>query len=513
MISITAFANELTLDRNTARVGEAVSITVSLEDAFAAVDTINVPVQNLTIDGAPSVSSEFSWINGTVVRRKVFRFTAHPTAPGAALAGPLALIGEGGQREVLPPVAMRVVPDLAAASNDATTILRELVATGRDPFFVVVSLDKPRVHVGEAVVVTWTLYNAANVQDYRITKVPKLPDFWSEELDVRSEVPQHEVVDDRVLQKLVIRRVALFPLRSGRLTIASMEMNAAVMHRIDSGPFGMFEGSLVEVRYPSAQITVDVLPLPAGTSADVIGDVSIACGTPAQKSGGPVVVDVSLAGRANLRGAAPPRWAGSIGGDVQLQEGRVVLDKDSADVRMTRSWKFLIFPERGGRLSLPPLETTAYDPASGERRTLRCEATSLEVSTVAAPPHALPSGTPSAGLPFSRRVVLGTAGTLLATALLALLVMPRLARQQRVRAAARRIIDGRSPAEIREQLLALISARRLDPSALLAEEGERGEAWRAVRSILDAVERDRVQAADAEDEIELRVREFVQSLR
>ncbi|HEV7922859.1 MAG TPA: hypothetical protein VGR02_18900, partial [Thermoanaerobaculia bacterium] len=242
-----ALANELTLDRTTARVGESVSITVSLEDALAAVDTINVPVQNLTIDGPPAVSSEFSWINGTVVRRKVFRFSAHPNAPGAALAGPLVLLGEGGQREVLPPVAMRVVPDLAAGSNDPVTILRELVATGRDPFFVVVSLDRQQVHVGEAVVVTWTLYNAANVQDYRITKVPKLPDFWSEELDVRNEVPQHEVVDDRVLQKLVIRRVALFPLRSGRLTIASMEMNAAVMHRIDTGPFGMFEGSLVDV--------------------------------------------------------------------------------------------------------------------------------------------------------------------------------------------------------------------------------------------------------------------------
>jgi hypothetical protein len=260
-------------------------------------------------------------------------------------------------------------------------------------------------------------------------------------------------------------------------------------------------------------VTVDALPLPPGPPADVIGDVSLACSRPAQKSGGPVVIDVSLAGRANLRAAPAPRWADEIAGDVQMQEGRVVVDKDSDDVRMTRTWKYLLFPERGGRLSIPPLVLTAYDPASDSRHTLRCESSTLEVSTVALPPHTLPPGTPSARLPFSRRIVLGTVGTLVTAALLALLVMPRLARQQRVRREARRIISTRSPAQIREQLLVLIALRGLNPAALLAEESERGEAWRAVRSILDAVERDRVQAADAEDEIELRVREFVQSLR
>lgn len=511
LFAFPLLANELSVDRSTARVGETIVITVSLEGGFAALDNVKLPTQNLVIIDPPAVSSEFSWINGTVIRRKVFRFMARPAEPGAALAGPVVVMGEGGQRDVLAPVAIQIVPDRAAGTNDPGAILRELLATGRDPFFVVVSLDKQRAYVGEPVIATWTLYNAANVQDYRITKVPKLPDFWTEELDVRNEVPAHELVDDRVLQKLVVRRIALFPLRAGKLPIAAMDMLAAVMHRIDTGPFGMFEGSLTEVRYSSAMAAVDVIPLPAGPAVDVVGDVSMACGRPKQTSGGPVVVDVAMLGRGNLRGAPAPRWAGRIDGDVQVQEGTVVLDKNADDARMRRTWKYVIFPARSGKLTIPPLVATAFAPGSSERRELRCEGATLDVSTVAPPPHALPpgSGTPP---PFSRRVLGTAAAAALAVALLAMFVIPRLIRQQRVRRTTRDIIRERSPAQIRELLIELLQVRQLDPTKLLEETSERGEAWRAVRSILDAVERDRVQAADAADEIELRVREFVQSL-
>jgi len=43
-------------------------------------------------------------------------------------------------------------------------ILHELLATNRDPIFVVAEADKRSVFAGEQVIVTWTLYNAANVQ-------------------------------------------------------------------------------------------------------------------------------------------------------------------------------------------------------------------------------------------------------------------------------------------------------------------------------------------------------------
>ncbi|MGZ7041249.1 MAG: BatD family protein, partial [Thermoanaerobaculia bacterium] len=105
LLAAPLLANDLSIDKHTMRIDESVAIVVSLEDAFAGVDEVNVPVQNLEIDGPPSVSSEFSWINGVVVRRKVFRFTAHPLQPGRATVGPVRLTGDGGKREVLDAVS------------------------------------------------------------------------------------------------------------------------------------------------------------------------------------------------------------------------------------------------------------------------------------------------------------------------------------------------------------------------------------------------------------------------
>jgi len=81
-LALPTLANDLTVDRRTVRLDESVTIIVSLEDSFAAVNDIDVPMKNLQVEGSPSVSSEFSWINGTVVRRKIFRFTARPLQAG-----------------------------------------------------------------------------------------------------------------------------------------------------------------------------------------------------------------------------------------------------------------------------------------------------------------------------------------------------------------------------------------------------------------------------------------------
>jgi len=301
-------------------------------------------------------------------------------------------------------------------------------------------------------------------------------------------------------------------LRAGRLNIAGMEVIGTIMRRIDSGPFGLFEGSLVDVRYQSGGLTLDVHPLPPGPPVDAVGEVGISCGKPSQKSGGPVVFDVTLTGRANLRGAAPPRWVGLVRGGAQIEEGRLTVERRGDGALMSRRWKYVIFPASSGRMVIPALVSRTFVPATGERRELRCDAATLDVSTTARPPTS--AGTRGADLRV--RPTLRGLGPWIGGALLAIILIvfagPRLVRQQRIRRAARDIARDRSPAEVREAVLGILEARELDPGALLREPTERGEAYRALRSLIDAALRDRVQAADAAGEIELRVREFVQSL-
>src|SRR5512142_1688910 len=137
LLPFVADASQLTVDKRTVSLDDSLTITVTLDDAFSEADVSRLPVQNLSIDGPPSVSSSFEWINGQSSRQKVLRFTAHAFVPGTALVGPLVVNGAGGQIQTLPQVAIEVLPDRLMQLPDPAAILHELLATGRDPIFLV----------------------------------------------------------------------------------------------------------------------------------------------------------------------------------------------------------------------------------------------------------------------------------------------------------------------------------------------------------------------------------------
>ncbi|MDP9359882.1 MAG: BatD family protein [Acidobacteriota bacterium] len=506
LLALPLFASDLQVDKRTLSIDDSLTITITLIGAFASVDNIQLPLQNLLVDGSPAVSSEFSWINGQASRRKVFRYRAHPRGPGAALIGPVTLRGGDGQVETLAPVSIQVLPDRTAGSNDPVRILHELLATGRDPIFVVADADKTSAFVGEQVIVTWTIYNATNVQQHGVGEIPKLADFWVEELDVRGETPQQIFIGGVAMQKLVIRRVALFPLRSGVLTIDPTSVEAQIMKRVDIGnPFGMFEGTVVDVHRRSAPLTIDARPIPPGQPVAAVGDLSLQCLTPVQKNGGPVSIDVLLSGPANLRAAPPPAFANTLDGSVQIAEGGVSVHRHE-DAVMTRRWRFLIFPASSGMFVVPPLATTILTPA-GVRRELRCEQRALLVETAGASANPPPASAQprDARLEAARRS-LPFAGIAALILIVLAIAWPRIQRARRIRRHTRALVR-ETPAETRIAVDEWLVARGVDLSALVREPSDRGDAYRALRSLLNAAERDRLVAEPAE--IRARVRELV----
>ena len=491
LLASTAEANELTVDKRTLQLDDTVTITLTLEGSFAAIDSVRIPAQNLIVDEPPSVSTEFQWINGETSRRKIFRYTAHAKSAGGALVGPLTLRSRNGEVETLVPIALQVVPDAAAGSSDPLRVMRELVATNRDPIFVIAQTDKSEVFENEEVVVTWTLYNGASVQQYSFGQVPKLDDFWSEEMDVRYERPQEVVLAGVPMQKLVIRRVALFPLRSGKLTVPAMTVNASIMKRSSAGdPFGLFEGVLADVHRRSPDITIIARPIPPGPPVTAIGQATLRCQPPVQRNGGPISMDVTLSARANLRAAEPPRWKSAVKGSSQVIDRGLNVYAVSNDRWMMRRWRYVIFPAHDGRFVLPALSTLILTP-TGERREIDCQATTLQVvAGEPGTPHA-----PSSAPRLNARPYVPALLTALAVTLLAALSIARARNRLRLRAQVRALLRP-TLAETRAAVEAELAARGVDPMFLIREASDAGDAFRAFRSLIDAAERDRIHTTE-----------------
>jgi len=490
LIASSAFANELTVDSRRVQRNDLVTITVTLEDAFTKLDELNVPMMNLAGFGEPWVSSEFAWINGRVIQRKSFRFRARPIAAGPARVGPLVLEVEG-EKLTLPAVDLEILPDRASGSNDAEIVLRELAATERDLVFVVAEADHQEVFAGEPVTITWFLYNAAAIQQWQIVSVPKLSDFWSEEL-AKSEKTERVYVSDVMMQRVPIRRVALFPLRSGRLRVEGLTLQAAVMRRSRRGVFSTFEGEIADLTFTSAPIDIVAKPVPPGPPVDMVGDLALTCASPAQRNGGPVAVAVMLSGAGNLRAAPAPRLEGRVAGRVQIEEGNVTLTREESSFGMARRWRYLIFPSEAGLLEIPAMALRVFVPEKGERRELRCGASFVRV---VAPPPAQPSSvsTPESPDPPSRWPWIVLAALLV----VALTIVP-MRRELALRRAVREITRDATPGEIRARMQERV---KIDAR----EATDRGDAWRALLSLLDAAERERDIAVGSEREIRRRV--------
>jgi len=408
--------------------------------------------------------------------------------------------------ETLAPIEIQVLPDLAAGSNDPAKILREMIATNRDPIFLLATADKTSAFEGEEVIVTWTLYNAASVQQYAIAEIPKLEDFWTEELDVRGEQPVQVLLDGVVMQKLPIRRAALFPLRSGSLTIPAMGVNASIMKRIRTGsPFDLFEGMEVDVHRRSAPISIHARPIPPGTAIAAVGDVTMRCGLPLQRNGGPIAFTVTMSGRANLRGAAPPQFQKAPKGSVQIIDQALTVDRTHEDATMTRRWEYVIFPPENGSFTIPALATTVLTPA-GARQDLRCEAATLMVRAASPqePPPQLAERRAAASV---RRTAMIFAAALLVLSIAGLALL-RARRSARIRDQVRTLVRPTAP-ETRVAVDEYLARHGIEAAALIREPSERGDAYRSLRSLLDGLERDRLTAGDLE--IARRVRDLVTS--
>jgi hypothetical protein len=511
---VSATASELSVDKRSVAMDETLHAVVRLEGSFARVDSISLPLRNLTSDGPPSTSSEFQFVNGTSFRTKSFTFVLHGTAPGPALVGPLVLHDQDGRSETLPPVAVQILPDILSGSNDPERILSELLATGRDPVFVVAVPDRKSAWVGEQVLVTWYLYTALTLNDLRVVELPKLDDFWSEEIDAHNEESRQVIVGRTVMQRAALRRVALFPLHAGLLTVGSLKTVAAVMKRSREpfDPFGLFEGNMVEVRQHSASITIDVRALPTVAAVDAVGDFSMTCSKPVQRAGGPVVLDVTVSGNGNLRSAPPPQFEATFPALAEIENRPITVSSTTAGLTMRRTWRFLLDPAAGGHLSIPPISMTTWRPL-GSRETLRCSGSALEVTlsqNAGATTHedrrAIPSAARSRPLRFLLPAAAGLVGLMFVGFLL-------LRRPQRASARARDSVQSwlGSPRRAARELIAALeqSVResRRDPRELISAPGDLADAYRSLVSLLTMLEHDR-QVDDSDRELERRAHEF-----
>lgn len=504
-------ANDLQVSSNRIHLDESVQVTVVLTGTFAERDEIDLPLHNMQIETGPRMSSEFSWINGVTQRRRTFSYTVRPLALGSATIGPLVITDEKGRRDTLGPLRIEILADSTAAlGGDPAALLRHYAATSRSRVALGVEVDQERAVTGEQVVVTWYVYTAESIESVSVTSAPPMSDFWTEEITVNRADDTEVTVDGMAVRKVPVRRVAIFPLRDGTLTIPPLEINAEVMEVIGGAfdRFGMVNARTVSVRRRSAPATVSVSPV-AGSQ---VGTYTMRCGNARASETGLVAIDVTVNGDGNVRAAAAPRFVTPPDAEVQVLPGELKVERKPEGVTMQRAWRFLLFPRRTGSLAIPTLSFGYHDPAAAAARAVNCSFPTLEITNLDAVEQPVGEESTDGGRGATWPWLVGTVaiGVIAATALLTL---RRRRERQRLVRKARSILAAENNVELRRRFDDLLASADIAKSAVMSEASERGELARAVSSLIEYRIAQPAHASELDEELQERLVELIAALR
>lgn len=514
-LGASAHADELRTSTARAHADETFQVVITLTGSYAELDAIDVPTRGASIEGSPSIESSFSWINGVTQRQKIFRYTLRPEAIGTATIGPVTVRDSKGQTQTLAAASVEIVPDVVGTSLDPAALLRSYAAAGRERIAVVPEVSVSSARVGQQVVITWYLYTAEAIDDVSLATQAVMTDFWVEEIPLTRREEGEFFIDGEVVKKVAVRRAAIFPLRSGTLSIEPISIVADVLRGSDDIPrgFAIFNANEVQVRRRSARITLPVVDQRPATVA--VGEHFLRCTRVRSTPDGPVSFDVHLRGSGNLRSVASPRFLGAVDGEIQVIDGGVNVDRAPAGVTMERKWTLLVFPKRSGQLLLPSLGVDVFDLRQQRPLTLQCSFGPVNVERVTQASGDEASSRPSArSLIRDRRflpLLLAVGGGLVVAGLAARAMRKRRVRR-RLEEKADSVLRAVGVRELRGNIDALFCEHGTAMRSVMHENSERGELARAVSSLIDFREKNPATARELTEELRAQVMQLIEVL-
>jgi hypothetical protein len=262
-------------------------------------------------------------------------------------------------------------------------------------------LGRREVFVGEQVPVEFWLVSPYPVAHYGSATTPHYEGFWQEVLDTPREL---RPVARGAQVGYMVQRLALFPTRTGELTVDPFDLRE-VSIPVRGGGFDV-SGDVVQLERRSAPVTVKVKPLPAGPPPGFepanVGSLSLeVSATPERVAvGEPITVRMIIRGDGNVRAVVPPRLPEVAGARAFAPASADRAEPRGGRFLGTRTVETVLVPDRAGELVVPGLEWPFFDPHSGKYQTVLTPALRVTVVPAAAAPpprEALPGGRAVAG--------------------------------------------------------------------------------------------------------------------
>lgn len=370
-------------------VGEQFEITYSITQQPSGFEAPKF--KNFNLLGGPSTSSSSSvqFVNGKVSQSSTFSYTYYfsANAPGTFTIEPAKAIVDGKQY-TSNTLTIQVAGNAQATSNQGNSQQSgsnaqdaEAVETSNDDIFVRVILDKNTLYQGECVVATIKLFTKYNISELGNAE-PAFNGFFREDIETQPlRSLTKEVYNNKVYLTGVLKKVLLYPQKSGDITINSFDLQTVVQMQVKSRQRSVFDDfwgpQVQEVKktIKSRPVTIHVRSLPGNVPASfkgAVGTFSFKAALDKQnvKTNDAINLKVAISGTGNLKTIEP--FDIKFPSDFETYDPKTTVNVNAnvSGSSGNKSFEYLLIPRHSGNFKIDPIEFTYFDTQSKQYKTL-----------------------------------------------------------------------------------------------------------------------------------------------
>lgn len=265
--------------------------------------------------------------------------------------------------------------------------------------FIKVIPSKTTCYEGEPIMVTYKVYTRLDVDNASVTRRPSFSGFSAYDMEEPNQPFEMDELNGKRYHSWSIRKVQLYPLQSGQLTLDPVEVDFNIRfakgdmvanHTYD--PYSQNSFTSVQYTLKSPAISITALPLPAaGKPANFSGAVgsfsirsSVDDAAPGKDDA--VHLKVEIRGTGHFSMVRPPavKWPATTEAyDPKETEN---LNKSDMPISGSKVFDYVFLPHQTGPYTIQPISFSYFDVAAKTYKTVATQPISLQVSNVSKHP-------------------------------------------------------------------------------------------------------------------------------
>jgi len=270
-----AFSADVTLkatvDKTRVGLNDRFVYTIEVSGESTSLPKPNFPsFESFTILSGPNTSTNIQFINGAMSSSNTYTFYLRPQKEGK-FSIPEATLDVDDETISSNSIEITVVKGSSAPQpqQESPKSRKDEDLLGEN-LYLKAFVDKSTVYQSQQILIEYKLYFRVDVRSYNIEKLPTNTGFWMEEFKLPSQ-PRvgNEIINGINYRVATLRKVALFPTRSGEISIEPMTISLDAVVKQKRRSRSIFDdffddpfGRTVKTSVSSQPLKIKVKPLP-----------------------------------------------------------------------------------------------------------------------------------------------------------------------------------------------------------------------------------------------------------